>query len=95
MLSREDMESLTVLAKLSPEGEDMDELRAQISRIVDFAGQIAQAPDAGFETAPEARELRDDIPAPSLPREAVLSNAAFTQGGYFVAEGGSLYDKDK
>lgn len=65
---------IAALARLTLSAEEVGELAADLSGILDYIDQLHDAP-----AAPAAREsfveLRDDVGRPSLPVEVVAENA--------------------
>jgi len=78
VLSLADVDRIAALARLELTDDERARFAAQLSAILAYADQVQQvetsapaAPDA----APDASRMRDDVPAPSLDRERVLSQA--------------------
>ncbi|NLB28930.1 MAG: aspartyl/glutamyl-tRNA amidotransferase subunit C [Clostridiales bacterium] len=87
MITAEEIKKIAELAKFSLENENIEELAADIGRIIEFADEISGADMSGMDAAEEddVVALREDIVAPSLPVEKALLNAKESHGGYFVA----------
>ena len=86
-ITAEELKKIAGLAKLSLENENTDALLADMADIIGIASSINDADISRLNCSGdnEAAELRDDIVMPSLPVEAVLSNAANKQGDFFAA----------
>ncbi|MDR2420981.1 MAG: aspartyl/glutamyl-tRNA amidotransferase subunit C [Oscillospiraceae bacterium] len=89
MITHEELKKIAALAKLSLDGEDLDALAEDVGAVIDFANDIAEADLSSFDLTERDEEypLREDVAAPSVPAEKILSNAAESRGGYFVARG--------
>lgn len=78
-LSREELDRIAALASLELDEEEARVLADQLAAILAYARQVQEVDTTGVPPtthvlAVQAR-LRDDEPAPSLPREAALANA--------------------
>jgi len=76
------------LSRLELTAEERDRFRTQLGSILESfrhlaALDVSQVPADAHATA-AANVLRDDVVAPSLPREEALANAPATEDGYFV-----------
>ncbi|MDR0813379.1 MAG: hypothetical protein LBO63_05185 [Oscillospiraceae bacterium] len=91
MITADGLLKLASLSKLSLDGIDLDEMARDIGGVIDFANEVSTADLTGFDLTEtdERSPLREDIVAPSVPVETILSNAgeAVTDGngGFFVA----------
>jgi aspartyl-tRNA(Asn)/glutamyl-tRNA(Gln) amidotransferase subunit C len=78
-LSRADVEHVAHLARLGLTDEELDRLEGQLNHILDQYAILADVPTDHIAPTAQTIELenilRDDVPRPSLPRDAVLSNA--------------------
>ena len=88
MLSPADVDRIAALARLELTDEERTRFAAQLSAILTYADQVQQAdtsavPPADIDAA--LVRLRDDAPAPSLDRAALLtqSPAADRAAGLF------------
>ena len=87
-LSRADVEHVAYLARLGLTDEELRRLEGQLNHIVDQYAILARLDTNAIPPTAQTIELenilRDDVPRPSLPVEAVTSNAAESNGGYIV-----------
>jgi aspartyl-tRNA(Asn)/glutamyl-tRNA(Gln) amidotransferase subunit C len=87
-LSRADVEHVAHLARLGLTDEELGRLEGQLNHIMEqFAVLSALDTEAIAPTAQTIELeniLRDDVPRPSLPVEAVLSNAPAAEEGFIV-----------
>ncbi|HEX7346363.1 MAG TPA: Asp-tRNA(Asn)/Glu-tRNA(Gln) amidotransferase subunit GatC [Candidatus Limnocylindrales bacterium] len=87
-LSRADVEHVAHLARLGLTDEELDRLEGQLNHILDQYAILAEVPTDHIAPTAQTIELenilRDDVPRPSLPRDAVLANAAEHDGASIV-----------
>ena len=87
-LSRADVEHVAYLARLGLTEEELDRLEGQLNHILDQYAILAEVPTDQIAPTAQTIELenilRDDAVRPSMPVEAVLANAAETEGDYIV-----------
>lgn len=73
------MERIAALARLELNAEEVSLFAEQLTRILGYADQIQQVDTSnvpgGSVTTPAESVFRDDEPAPSLPRDLLLSQA--------------------
>ena len=87
-LSRQEVAKVGVLARLALSEAELDALTGELSKIVDFVSQLGGLDTSAVE--PLAHPLdaqnvfRDDVVAPSLPREEVLRSAPRHDGECFL-----------
>ncbi len=86
-LTVEDVERIAALAHLALTEEETSLYARQLTRILDYARQIAEL-DLGnvpptCSTAAGLLPERPDVPRPSIGRDAALSNAPDTASGLF------------
>jgi aspartyl-tRNA(Asn)/glutamyl-tRNA(Gln) amidotransferase subunit C len=78
-LSRAEVESVSLLARLSLSGAELDRLTGELVRIVDYVELLGEVPTDDIEPMAHAVEVHNVFAAdevePSLPREAALANA--------------------
>lgn len=86
-LSLEEVDHVAGLARLGLTAEEREQLRAQLSSIL---GHISALNQLDTDDIPPTAQvialtnvMRDDEVRPSLPREAVLTNAPRQQDGFF------------
>lgn len=84
------IDHLAALSSLSFEGEEKERMAADMARIMELMDRVSQAEIGEEEFLLEAEGsmalLREDIPAPSIERERLLSNAKGRQGSYFAVK---------
>ncbi|MFM1827322.1 MAG: hypothetical protein RLY67_703 [Pseudomonadota bacterium] len=87
-LSQDDLIKLAKLSRLSLTPQESESLRESISSIVDWVGQLQQAPVDGIEPMAhphdQALRLREDEPIPLQDRELLMANAAERAAGFFL-----------
>ncbi|MEJ7695387.1 MAG: Asp-tRNA(Asn)/Glu-tRNA(Gln) amidotransferase subunit GatC [Candidatus Limnocylindrales bacterium] len=87
-LSRTDVEHVAHLARLGLSDEEFGRLEGELNHILDQYEVLSRVPTDHIAPTAQTIELenilRDDVARPSLPREAVLANAAETEGDYIV-----------
>lgn len=86
MITREEIEKIARLAKLSVADEDLDALTAQMGDIIAFADTINAAGDVGgsFDNVNHlSNAFREDVVVPSFDREDILSNVDGGEDGFF------------
>jgi aspartyl-tRNA(Asn)/glutamyl-tRNA(Gln) amidotransferase subunit C len=78
-LSREEVEKVSLLARLQLTDEEVDKMATQLGQIIDYFELLNELDTQGVEPMAHAVELRnvfaDDEPGTSLPRDLALSNA--------------------
>jgi len=93
-ISRAEVEHVARLAHLDLSDAELDEYTEQLARILEYMAAIGEVdtdgvpPTAHGLPAELIRDdllggLREDVPTPSLPREAVLEQAPSRVGGGF------------
>ncbi len=87
-LSRTDVEHVAHLARLGLADEELGRLEGELNHILDQYEVLSRVPTDHIAPTANTIELenilREDVARPSLPREAVLANAAETEGDYIV-----------
>ncbi len=87
-LSRADVEHVAHLARLGLSEEELGRLEGQLNHILDQYAILARLDTDDIpptaQTIALENILRDDVPGPSLPVEAVLGNAAQTHADFIV-----------
>lgn len=88
-ISRADIEKVALLARLQLTEDELGTMTDELAQIVAYVDQLAEVDTDHVEPMAHAIELenvfRDDIAAPSLPRDEALSNAPHHDGrGYLV-----------
>ena len=78
-LSREEVQKVSLLARLRLSDVDLDLMTSQLGQIVDYVEQLSELDTDDVEPMAHAVEIHDvfaeDILAPSLDRERALANA--------------------
>jgi aspartyl-tRNA(Asn)/glutamyl-tRNA(Gln) amidotransferase subunit C len=78
-ITREDVLQVAALAQLQLDEQDVARVAAQLARILEYADMVQQVDTSGVEPTAGAgvpgRHWREDLPAPSLPRDAALAPA--------------------
>ncbi len=86
-LSRAKVEHIAALAHLALTPQEIELYREQLSAILEHAAAIQRVDTSAIPPTatvlPLRSVMRDDIPAPSLPREDVLANAPDAEAGCF------------
>lgn len=88
-LTRQDVEKVALLARLQLSDDELATMSEQLAAIVGYVDLLAQVDTTGVEPMAHAIEqanvFRDDVIAPSLPREEALANAPHHDSrGYLV-----------
>jgi aspartyl-tRNA(Asn)/glutamyl-tRNA(Gln) amidotransferase subunit C len=87
-LSRADVEHVAHLARLGLTEDELERLEGQLNHILDQYEILASVPTDHIAPTAQTIELenilRDDVPRPSLPVDAVLANAADHDGASIV-----------
>jgi aspartyl-tRNA(Asn)/glutamyl-tRNA(Gln) amidotransferase subunit C len=78
-LSRDDVEKVSLLARLRLSDDELDTMTDQLGRIVDYIDQLSELDTADVVPMAHAVELTnvfvEDEPRKSLDRDAALANA--------------------
>ena len=87
-LSRTDVEHVAHLARLGLADEELSRLEGELNHILDQYAVLSSVPTDHIAPTAQTIELenilREDVARPSLPSEAVLGNAAETEGDFIV-----------
>jgi aspartyl-tRNA(Asn)/glutamyl-tRNA(Gln) amidotransferase subunit C len=87
-LSREDVEKVSLLARLKLTDEELDRMTEQLGQIVGYVEQLNELDIDEVEPMAHAVEVtnvfRPDALAASLPREAALANAPKADGECYL-----------
>ena len=87
-LSRSDVEHVAHLARLGLTDAELTRLEGELNHILDQYAILAELPTDDIAPTAQTIELenilRDDVARESLPAEAVLRNAAQTDGEFIV-----------
>jgi aspartyl-tRNA(Asn)/glutamyl-tRNA(Gln) amidotransferase subunit C len=78
-ISKENIEHIASLARLSLTEEEKDLFGSQLSSILDYMKKLNELDTTDVEPTshvlPLSNVMRDDVPGPSIPREDALMNA--------------------
>lgn len=87
-VTREMVEKIAGLAKLSFSDEEMEEIRQDLSRMIGFVDQLKAMDLDGVPPLTHMTDAvdawREDRAAPSLSREEALANAPSVEGPFFT-----------
>jgi aspartyl-tRNA(Asn)/glutamyl-tRNA(Gln) amidotransferase subunit C len=88
-ISRHDIEKVALLARLQLTDDELSKITVELAQIVGYVDQLGEVDPNGIEPMAHAIEsanvFRDDVVAPSLPREEALANASHHDDrGYLV-----------
>jgi aspartyl-tRNA(Asn)/glutamyl-tRNA(Gln) amidotransferase subunit C len=78
-LTRKEVDHIADLARLELSEAEKQKYQEQLSAILDYAARLQQLDTGGIpptsSVLPQQSCMREDIPAPSLPRQEALANA--------------------
>lgn len=75
---------IAALAHLSIDDAGLSKMAAEMTRILSYVDQLAEADTAGLAADAEpVTPMRDDLPRPSLDRDLVAKNAPDWTDGFF------------
>lgn len=87
-IDRKIVEKVAKLARLQLSGEELDRYGAQLGAILDYIAKLEKIDVNGLEPLAHAVDtfnvFRDDVPRPSLSRDAALRNAPEKTGDFFI-----------
>ncbi len=88
MITREEIENIALLSKLSVTEEETEKLTQDLEQMMIFADAVANADTDDIITSDvsEMTFLREDEVRDSLPLQDVLKNAQECCDGYFVVK---------
>jgi len=78
ILTEADVERIAALARLELTSDEVPRFAEQLTAILAYADQVQQVDTSAVDLAAHpssAPAWRDDVPAPSLPRDVVLDQA--------------------
>ena len=82
------VEKVAKLARLQLTPEELDRYGKQLGAILDYIAKLEKLDVQGLEPLAHAVDtenvFRDDVPRPSLPRDAALQNAPEKTGDFFI-----------
>ena len=86
-LTREDVEHIALLARLHLSEEEKERYREQLSNILDHISKLQELDTSDVQpmssVVVEQSRLRDDVPAPAMPRDDLLRNAPDAEDDQF------------
>jgi aspartyl-tRNA(Asn)/glutamyl-tRNA(Gln) amidotransferase subunit C len=86
-ISKEEIEHIAVLARLSLPEEEKELFGLQLSSILDYMEKLNELDTKGIEPTSHILSLsnvmRDDTPTPSIPKEDALMNAPDHTGKFY------------
>lgn len=78
-LSREDVQKVSLLARLRLSDDELDQMTAQLGQIIGYVEQLAELDTENVEPMAHAMEVSnvfaEDVVGPSLDRDQILANA--------------------
>jgi aspartyl-tRNA(Asn)/glutamyl-tRNA(Gln) amidotransferase subunit C len=87
-LSRQDVEKVSLLARLMPSPAELDLLTTQLGAIVGYVEQLQELDVTGIEpmahAIPATDVFRADEVRPSFDRAAILANAPHADGEFYL-----------
>ena len=87
-IDRTTVEKVAKLARLQLSGEELDRYGKQLGAILDYIAKLEKLDVANLEPLAHAVDtdnvFREDVPRPSLPRDAALQNAPEKTGDFFI-----------
>lgn len=87
-ISRDDVNRIAKLARLSLAEDEADEMTKQLDAILEYVAQLQNLDTTGVEPTSQIADrptpMREDEPWTSLTQEAALANAPKAAGGGFV-----------
>ena len=87
-LSRADVEHVALLARLGLTEDELARLEGELNHILDQYAILARLDTEHIPPTAQTIELenilRDDVPRPSLPVDAVVGNAADHDGAFVI-----------
>ena len=86
-ITTKDVEQVALLSRLELPSGDAARVTEELNAILDYMEVLNQADTASIEPTahvlPLRNVMRQDMAAPSLPRDLALSNAPEQEDGYF------------
>lgn len=88
MLSRQDVNKVSLLARLQLTEAELDTMTSQLGQIVGYVEQLNELDTREIEPLSHPVDLknvfRDDVLQPSLPRETILANAPHASDEFYL-----------
>ena len=86
-IEREEVLHVAKLARLELRDDEVERMREQLTAILEAVGKVAELDLEGVPPTSHPLDLvnvlAEDVPRPSLPREAALANAPDSEDGLF------------
>lgn len=86
-VTREDVENVALLSRLSVSEDEMDKNIKELSDFLEYVDRLQQVDTENVvptaHVLPLKNVFREDVVKPSLDRDAALSNAPEKDNGYF------------
>ena len=86
-VTREDVENVALLSRLSIDEKDMDKNIQDLSDFLEYVDRLQQVDTENVmptaHVLPIQNVFREDVVKPSLDRDLALSNAPESEDGYF------------
>lgn len=86
-VTREDVENVALLSRLSIDENDMDKNIQELSDFLEYVDRLQQVDTENVmptaHVLPIQNVFREDVVKPSLDRDLALSNAPESEDGYF------------
>ena len=86
-ITPDDVRTVAKLARLALDDADLPRVAGQLQSILRYVRKLEEADVEGVEPLahplPLHNVLREDVPGPALPLDAVLQNAPDTDGPFF------------
>jgi aspartyl-tRNA(Asn)/glutamyl-tRNA(Gln) amidotransferase subunit C len=86
-ITREEVQHVAMLFRMSLSEEEIARLQQQLSQIIDYFQVLQQVDTEGVPPTSHTLSLenvmRADEPQPSYPPEDILANAPLSEGGFF------------
>jgi len=87
MISRQDVEHVARLARLTLTDAELERMRAELDAILAYIDKLSALDVEGVEptshAVPLVNVMRDDVARPSFPRDEMLANAPDRVGDSF------------
>jgi aspartyl-tRNA(Asn)/glutamyl-tRNA(Gln) amidotransferase subunit C len=87
-IDRKTVEHVAKLARLQLSGEELDRYGKQLGDILAYIAKLEKLDVSALEPLAHAVDtsnvFREDVPGPSLPRDAALQNAPEKTGDFFI-----------
>ncbi|RME89954.1 MAG: Asp-tRNA(Asn)/Glu-tRNA(Gln) amidotransferase subunit GatC [Candidatus Hydrogenedentota bacterium] len=87
-VSSEEVLKIAKLARLKPEGDELESLTKDFNDILEFVSQIQEVDTSSVDEGTFHKEVfnisRPDVPQDSLPLEAIRQSAPHFEAGFFV-----------